>query len=110
MKQSKSNNLGKKYLVESCQSINIVDYLRSVRSRLKEVTIKSDIESDGYKIDLLTSGMHFNGLRYWFKCPLCGNRAGKLYKHPVSQILGCRACLNLEYKCRRYKGMIEANA
>jgi hypothetical protein len=107
MKSLKSNNLGKKYLTDQCQSIDISSYLRGAKGQLKELVIGSEIEADGFKIGLITSNTHYQGLRYWFKCPLCGKRAGKLYKHPVGLKLGCRGCLGLEYRSRRYKGMVE---
>lgn len=107
MKPLNPNDLGKKYLVEQCQSLDISKYLRGVKEQLKELAINSEIEADGLQIGLITSQTNYRGLRFWFKCPLCGYRAGKLYKHPTSHILGCRVCLNLEYRCRRYKGMVE---
>ena len=107
MKPLKPNNLGRKYLTDQCQGIDISTYLRCAKEQLKELIINSEIEASGFKIGLITSQTNYKGLRFWFKCPLCDNRAGKLYKHPVSQKLGCRACLNLEYRSRRYKGMVE---
>lgn len=108
MKPTTPNNLGKKYLVDQCKSIDISDYLGKVKNELKQLAIKSQAEVDGYEVELTTSKIHYLGLRYWFKCPLCSRRAGKLYKHPISHILGCRRCLNLEYRSRRYKGMVES--
>lgn len=107
MKELKPNNLGKKYLVEQCPKINISDYLRQAKNKLKESIINSRVELDGLEVELVASKTCYNGLRFWFKCPLCNKRAGLLYKHPISRILGCRTCLNLEYRSRRYKGMIE---
>lgn len=109
MKPLKPNDLGKKYLVEQCKNINISKYLKETKGKLKELTINSDIEADGFRIELITSNTNYKGLRFWFKCPLCNKRAGKLYKHPISQKLGCRGCLNLEYRSRRYKGMVESS-
>jgi len=108
MKPLSANNLGKKYLTDQCQSISISSYIKITRQELKKLVIGSEIEADGFRVGLTTSRTNYKGLRYWFKCPLCGYRAGKLFKHPTSQILGCRACLNLEYRSRRYKGMIES--
>jgi len=108
MKPLSPNNLGKKYLVEQCRSINISDYLNKAKSELKECITNSQLESDGYEIELITSKTNFNGTRLWFKCPLCEERVGVLYKHPFNGNLGCRRCLNLEYKCRKYKGMVES--
>jgi hypothetical protein len=60
----------------------------------------------GIKVELTTSKTYVGGVRYWFKC-LCGRRVGVLFVHPISNILGCRECLGLEYRKRRYKGMEE---
>lgn len=102
MKLSNLNDLGKKFLVEDCQQIDINLFLKRTRGKLKEILLYSEIEADGLKIGLITSATHYKGLRYWFKCPLCGRRVGKLYKQPINQGFGCRACLNLEYRSRRY--------
>lgn len=103
----KPNNLGKKYLVEQCQKISIFDYIKTANRELKKFIISSQLESEGLDIQLTTSNTGFGGVRFWFICPQCSRRVGVLYNHPISQILGCRVCLNLEYRCRRYKGMIE---
>jgi hypothetical protein len=107
MRTLNPNNLGKKYIVDQCVQINISNYLKQVRAGMKELIINSQLELEGLNIDLDTSKTNYKGLRYWFKCPMCNKRVGKLYKHPISHILGCRTCLNLEYRCRKYKGMIE---
>jgi len=69
--------------------------------------IKSSIEAGGHDILLSSSITGFGGTRYWFSCPICNRRSGVLYKHPVSQILGCRRCLNLDYRKHRYGKMVE---
>jgi hypothetical protein len=60
-------------------------------------------------ISLTVSKTRFNGLRYWFSCPMCQRRVGVLYVHPLTSEVGCRHCLKLDYRSRRYKGMIENN-
>lgn len=107
MKPLKPNNLGKSYLVEQCRKINISDYLGEARNRLKESMITSQLEVDGLDIGLTISKTNYKGTRFWFKCPVCNKRVGVIYKHPTRAILGCRTCLNLEYRCRKYKGMVE---
>ena len=100
-------DLGKKYLVEECQKIRIEDFLRIYRAKLKELVLTSELEVLGLKIDLTTSKTHYNGIRIWFVCPLCNKRVGVLLQHPLNKRVGCRICLNLDYRKRRYKGMIE---
>ncbi len=96
-------------LVEDCSKVRIEDFLRSCRGKLKKLILNSEIEASGYHIKLTTSRTHYNGIRIWFECPLCNKRVGVLFKHPFDGRVGCRQCLNLEYKKRRYKGMIENN-
>ena len=94
-------------MVEECQKIRIDDLLKRYRLQLKEMIIKSELEAMGWNIELATSKTHYGGTRIWFKCPLCMARVGVLFKHPLTDTLGCRRCLNLEYQKRRYKGMVE---
>ncbi len=108
MKSLKLNDLGNNHLVENCQKISIVDFSREAKRKMKESFLLAEIEVAGINVGLSTSKTHMGGRRYWFKCP-CGKRVGTLFVHPVSHILGCRACLRLEYRKRRYKGMIESN-
>ena len=107
MKSLSPNNLGKKCLVEECQKIRIEDFLKSYRNKLKELILTSELEALGLKIELATSKTCYNGIRFWFKCPLCERRVGVLLKYPLTNEIGCRQCLNLEYRKRKYKGMIE---
>lgn len=103
----KLNDLGKKLLVEECQKIEISTFLRSTKLKLRETLLASELTMQGISILLISSITGFGGTRYWFKCPLCSKRVGVLFMHPVSQNLGCRGCLGLEYRKRRYKGMVE---
>ena len=103
----KPNDLGKKFLVEECANVRIEDFLKRYRKKLKEIVLKSELEVLGLKIEFTTSRTGFNGLRFWFKCPLCGERVGVLFKHPLNNLVACRLCLGLEYRKRRYKGMVE---
>ncbi len=107
LKTMKPNDLGEKFLVENCQKIRIEDFLKSYRDKLKGLILSSELEVLGLKIDLITSKTGFNGLRFWFKCPLCSRRVGVLFRYPLNDCIGCRKCLGLEYRKRRYKGMVE---
>jgi hypothetical protein len=106
MKTMNPNDLGK-ILVEDCQKISMCEYLSRARKKLKEVLISSELSIFDTPIGFKTTNTGFGGIRHWFECPICGRRAGVLFAHPVSQKIGCRLCLGLEYRKRRYKGMIE---
>ena len=106
MKSLNPNNLGK-FLVEDCQKIAISCFLKKSKEKLKKILITSEIDAGGIAIELTSSNTHFGGLRYWFKCPICEKRVGTLFIHPLNQQVGCRGCLGLEYRGRRYKGMVE---
>ena len=99
------NNLG--LLVEECPKIQITDFIEKYKTKLKEALILSELEIMGLSVELTISKTHYGGIRFWFNCPLCGKRIGVLFKHPLTNVIGCRKCLNLEYRKRRYKGMIE---
>ena len=107
MKTLSPNDFGKKFLVEDCQKIKITDFLKQYKLKLKELILNSEIELLNIKTELTTSQTSFNGVRFWFQCPLCKSRVGVLYKHPITNNAGCRTCLNLDYRKRRYKGMLE---
>ena len=48
-------------------------------------------------IPLLTTELHSGGRRYWFSCPECGHRVGKLHlPHEADRFL-CRNCYDLTY-------------
>jgi hypothetical protein len=104
----KPNNYGKVILTNQCQEIRVADFVKRAKQELKEALLQSIIESEGYQILLNKSKTGFGGVRYWFSCPSCQRRSGVLYRHPVSEVLGCRACLGLDYHSHRYKGMIES--
>jgi len=108
MKTLNPNDLGKTFLVEECSKIKIEDFLKQYRGKLKERILSSELEASGWNIELTTSQTHYNGMRLWFKCPLCTARVGVLFRHPLNNAIGCRKCLKLEYRKRRYKGMIES--
>ncbi len=49
-------------------------------------------------IALTTARLVSVGRRWWFACPHCGRRAGKLYLPPNEQQFGCRVCHRLTYR------------
>lgn len=107
MKTITHNNLGKKYLVEECKNIRIDSMVRKAKCGLIAFLVQGEAELDGFTIKLRSKPLYHGGERLWFECPICQMTVGVLYKHPMSEIIGCRRCLDLEYRSRKFKGMIE---
>lgn len=107
MKPLSRNNLGKKYLVEDCQKIRIDKVVKKAKEDLIDTLIRGQAEVDGFVVNITSHRLHHGGKRLWFECPLCELPCGIIYRHPTNRLVGCRLCLELEYKSRRYKGMIE---
>lgn len=95
-----------RFLVETSEQININDIIRQFYLQAKESFIKSQTKIDGLELVLTTSKTRY-GLRFWFTCPNCNKRVEKLYKHPLTGAIACRACNNLVYKSQKFKGMLE---
>ncbi len=57
-------------------------------------------EKYDYKIQLAKTRCNFGNVRYWFLCPRCGYRAGKLYRRPLGEMYFCRKCNDLTYDSR----------
>jgi hypothetical protein len=109
MKSLSLNNIGEKFVIEQCQKMSLKTFLSTAKSKLKRSFLEAEISMAGVSIDLATSEMNNGGTRYWFACPICSGRVGVLYVHPLSNLLGCRNCLNLKYKKSQYKGMVEGS-
>ena len=101
------NDLGEKVLVEDCRKITMQEYISRARLKLKEVLMSSELSVFDIPIEFTTSKTGFGGTRHWFACPICSRRVSVLFVHPANDLIGCRLCLNLEYRTRRFKGMVE---
>lgn len=95
-----------KFLTETVEHIDINKLIKQFKAEAKQSFIRSQINIEGLELKLATSKTRY-GQRLWFSCPNCKKRVGKLYKHPLSKAVACRICNNLDYRCRRFKGMIE---
>jgi len=102
------HNLGR-LLADECQVIDLSDILQKYRSQLKRAIIGTEFEILGITVALTTTDTPFGGTRLWFACPSCDSRARKLIINPVNLNLGCRKCLNVDYRKQRYKGMVESS-
>lgn len=98
MKSLSPYNFNKDIFVENCSQIRIDSLLKTCREQLKKLTLEMEIAEMGLKLELTTSKTNFNGNRYWFECPICKRKSGVIYKHPITNQIGCRLCLGIEYK------------
>lgn len=57
-----------------------------------------------YEVSLVTTPCNLGGVRYWFACPMCGQRVGCLYLATANQFL-CRHCNDLTYQSRSRSGI-----
>jgi hypothetical protein len=51
-----------------------------------------------YSVSLESIPCTYGGVRWWFTCPQCERRVGKLYKPPLKQRFACRHCHHLTYR------------
>ncbi|MCH4248628.1 MAG: hypothetical protein LKF82_12510 [Acinetobacter populi] len=49
-----------------------------------------------YPVQIVTTPCNYGGVRYWFECPNCHKRVGKLYI-AENLMFECRKCQNLNY-------------
>jgi hypothetical protein len=110
MKSITPNNSGEKNLVENCKKVSITEIISEMRKSFQTTILQTTIEIGNQQIKITTQKLHHGGSRFSFVCPLCNLPVRIIFQHPTEgHLVGCRKCLNLEYKCRRYKGMVENN-
>ncbi|MDE2021993.1 MAG: hypothetical protein KGI71_03770 [Patescibacteria group bacterium] len=107
MNTTTPNDFGKSFLIDECRRISVWEVMSRVREKMKRALLDLELSTLDVQIGLTMTKTPFGGMRYWFVCPLCSKRVGTLFVHPLSEKLGCRTCLGLEYRKRRYKGMPE---
>lgn len=107
MKTMNPNDFGKIFTVEECGKVSVSTYLHDFKQKVRDMVAESSVEIGGKPIELTTSKTGFGGIRHWFKCPICSRRVGVLFIHPFTRDVGCRGCLHLDYRKRRFKGMAE---
>ncbi len=54
-------------------------------------------QESNYPIRLVSTAPYLGGVRWWFSCPACGRRVGKLYLPPSVVTFKCRHCHGLTY-------------
>lgn len=101
-----NNDFGK-ILVDECQRIDMNSLVRRAKQLVRETLLENTPTINGVEVKIVTTKVGNGGYRYWFECPECGKRCSSLFRHPLTQTLGCRECLGLKYRKCAKKGMIE---
>lgn len=78
-------------------SIKIDDLVKEAKKSLKKALLEARLEAFGRKIELITTKTRFGGERFWFVCPSCAKRVGKLYALPENMKAVCRICFRMHY-------------
>ena len=74
---------------------------------LEEMAPAEQLEQLAYRVRLVTTPLHYGGVKWWFACPLvrngvaCAQRVRQLYLAPTQRYFGCKRCLHLTYESRR---------
>ncbi|MGX4594282.1 hypothetical protein JNUCC76_10170 [Leuconostoc sp. JNUCC 76] len=75
----------------------VTDYkqlnIKNIVSNIHSVT--DYVRFNGHKVKLTTTSPNYDGMRYWFVCPVCGKRKGTLYD--VNSVMACRICAKSHY-------------
>jgi len=93
-----------KRVVEDTPQIHIkqVKDFISYRTKITHLLLTTATgEEITHSAPIATSPCYFGGVRVWFKCGLCGCRAGILYANETGTQLSCRLCSNLVYRNQR---------
>lgn len=83
-----------KFYIDNIKSISINEIVRTAKAMetTPEGVLKQLVNGE---IKLTTTSLTY-GDRFWFVCPSCSKRSGKLYQYTNG--LTCRKCLNLKYR------------
>lgn len=85
--------------VEECKVFSTTGLTKDPRMRFDQEALRVEITSASgiIRVKIVTTSPNYGGVRYWFVCPSCKRRCGRLYV-PQSGPLGCRKCLALDYE------------
>lgn len=67
----------------------------TLEERESVLTVYDPVAQD---VPLVTTRLHSGGKRYWFLCPSCRRRVGRLYLPHGKNYFLCRRCYNLTYR------------
>lgn len=83
--------------VEDSVVLNIDSFLQELWKSFLASIQTHGTQINEVEVKVATTKTNFDGLRYWFKCPICNKRVKILYAHPRYNKVACRDCLGLKY-------------
>ncbi len=86
-------------------AVSIDDLIRSLRAQFELSLTNEPVYIGDLPVRLGKTVTGHGGFRYWFLCPNCGTRVGKLFL--LGKTAACRHCAAVKYPSSRYKGMVE---
>lgn len=57
-----------------------------------------------YPVEMNTTSLPWDSVRYWFTCPSCSRRVAHLYLPNGRMMFACRHCYNLTYRSSQTNG------
>ena len=96
-------------LAENCLSVTPRHALGAARAASPLLPAFIDLGLSGrhyapdavQRVRLQSTPCRYGGVRWWFECPRCGRRVGKLYLPPRAVAYRCRLCWDLRYRSQR---------
>jgi hypothetical protein len=97
---------GDKISTIGVQRVSMADGRDALRLHYTTKPRTGDDREHDYRVPLTYTDCNFGGERPWFRCPNqeCGERVGKLYSAPGSDLYLCRHCHDLGYKSSQKSG------
>ena len=89
-------------ILTNYSDVSLYEMITCVADKLQNLSEKSlTNEFAGiprFRLLFTTTSCYLGGVRYWFLCPSCSKRVGKLYAPLSADEFKCRHCYNLTYK------------
>lgn len=101
-----SNSDGEETSSIGVRCVSTADGGDALRLHYSTTPRNGDAREHDYRVPLDYTECNFGGERPWFRCPGkdCGERVGKLYSAPGSDLYLCRHCHDLGYKSSQNSG------
>jgi hypothetical protein len=86
---------------EKVASIDFEAALTSQEHAWARLRYIDDGQPMDYRVQIEASPCHYGGMRWWWVCPISGQRAAKLYLPPGATVFAARRTYRLAYRSQR---------